>query len=203
MLDLATGAHPGEERREAVDSCNDLYLLFANLLEYPTPELKQQVDDCIGLLAEVNPQAGEVLAGFRVYVEQTSLKRLEEIYTNTFDLQGLCYPYVGHHLFGESYKRSWFMSQLNRSYREKGFQAKKELPDHVAVILRFLAQSENDEFNLVLLDEGLIPAVSKMDQVFGAKTDHPYKLVIHALSMLLEGSTSLHSKSLAESKEGG
>jgi nitrate reductase molybdenum cofactor assembly chaperone len=126
----------------ADDSTSHLYRLFADLLGYPTPALAGQAQEAAAGAGVA--QATALLHGFYSFVEQASPARLEELYTGTFDLQAVCYPYVGYHLFGDSYKRGMFMAQLNAGYLERGFSAGKELPDHVAVILRFLASVHAD-----------------------------------------------------------
>jgi nitrate reductase delta subunit len=166
-----------------------LYERLADLLDYPTAELPQQARACVGPAAEVNPEAARLLGHFCDWVEQAPLPRLEETYTSTFDLQAVCYPYVGYHLFGESYKRGIFMAQLNEGYRERGFSAGNELPDHVAVVLRFLASAADGDFSQALLREGLIPALDKMREAFGDPNGNPYAELIHALSLVLTGKT--------------
>jgi nitrate reductase delta subunit len=179
----------------ADDSNSHLYRLFADLLEYPSPALTSQAQAAAA--GAGMGQAAALLTEFYSFVEQASPARLEELYTGTFDLQAVCYPYVGYHLFGDNYKRGMFMAQLNAGYRERGFSAGKELPDHVAVILRFLAPvpeaersgasvSEN-EFSQGLLHEGLIPAVDTMVKAFGNQSDNPYAGVIRALLLVLRG----------------
>ena len=189
----------------AGDSTSRLYRLFADLVGYPTPALAgQALETAAGV--EV-AQAAALLHEFHSFVEQASPARLEELYTGTFDLQAVCYPYVGYHLFGESYKRGMFMAQLSAGYRERGFSAGKELPDHVAVILRFLATVHaaersgatvpaaersgasvpEDGFSQALLQEGLIPALDTMVKAFGGQSDNPYAGVIRALLLVLRG----------------
>lgn len=165
----------------------NVYERFADLLDYPTAGLFQQAKACAILTAEASPEATSLLRHFCDLVEQAPLPRLEEIYTSTFDLQVVCYPYVGYHLFGESYKRGMFMAQLNQGYRERGFSAGNELPDHVAVVLRFLASATDDDFSRALLCEGLIPAVDKMGGAFDDPSRNPYAGVIRALSLVLSG----------------
>jgi len=169
----------------ADDSNSHLYRLFADLLEYPSPALTSQVQ--AAAVGAGIAQAAALLTEFYSFVEQASPARLEELYTGTFDLQAVCYPYVGYHLFGDNYKRGMFMAQLNAGYRERGFSAGKELPDHAAVILRFLASASEDEFGQGLLHEGLIPAVDTMVKAFGDQSDNPYAGVIHALLLVLRG----------------
>ncbi|MCP4542954.1 MAG: nitrate reductase molybdenum cofactor assembly chaperone [Chloroflexi bacterium] len=163
-----------------------LYRLFADLLEYPThTDLAGQAKACTDLLPTVNPEAATLVDEFRAFVEQTPSDRLEELYTSTFDLQVVCYPYVGYQLFGESYKRGAFLARLNEGYRARDFTIENELPDHLPVILRFLALGGTGEFAQTLVGEGVIPAVDKMAQTFGENGDNPYSGVIQALLLVL------------------
>ncbi len=180
-----------------------LYLLYADLLEYPLPVLRWQVDRCTELLGEVNPIASERLVGFRSWFTQETLAHAEEIYTSTFDLQGICCPYVGHHLFGENYQRSWFMAKLNEAYHERGFSCGTELPDHISIVLRFLALGDEDEFSRVLLMEGLIPSLGKMIQSFSEDGNHPYAQVLRSLLVFFQNGDVNGSDELTASAAGG
>jgi nitrate reductase delta subunit len=162
-----------------------IFHLFADILEYPTPNLLSQVKECMDLLSSVNPQTVTNLDEFNRFVEQAKPGRLDEIYTGTFDLQVVCYPYAGYHLFGESYKRGAFMVKLKERYSANGFSAGSELPDHIAVILRFLALLQDEEERRVLVGECLIPALEKMVRAFGDKAN-PYGEVTHALLRFLQ-----------------
>jgi nitrate reductase delta subunit len=170
-----------------------MYRLFAHLLEYPTPALARQAQECIDLLqsvastaaSPVSSQAADSLERFRCFAEQAPATRIQELYTGTFDLQAVCYPYVGYHLFGESYKRGMFMARLNEGYQERGYSAVNELPDHVAVVLRFLASASAGDFSQALLRDGLIPTLDKMGQAFGNPGANPYAEVICALLLVL------------------
>jgi nitrate reductase delta subunit len=180
-----------------------LYLLFADLLEYPTSATKQRSNECFELISCIHPPAGEIFAVFHSWVVQTRFEQVEEIYTCTFDLQGICCPYVGHYLFGDNYRRSWFMAQLNAGYHAKGFSSSNELPDHIAVILRFLGQDDESEFCRVLLGEGLKPGVEKMIQAFGEDSHHPYGELLKSLGMLLIGGMATGEHMMSEAGMGG
>jgi len=170
------------------DPTGRLYALFADLLEYPTPALSRQARGCAGRLGGVHSEAAALLDGFLHSVKGLSLERMEELYTSTFDMQPVCYPYVGYHLFGESYKRGAFMARLNEGYRQYGYSAGSELPDHVAIALRFLALgvlARNADFGRALLCEGLVPTLGKMTKAFDDQTGNPYAAVISALLLVL------------------
>jgi nitrate reductase delta subunit len=103
-------------------------------------------------------------------------------------MQPVCYPYVGYHLFGESYKRGAFMAQLNETYHAFGYSAGKELPDHISTVLRFLGLdtvNRQGDFCRSLVDEGLVPALGKMLQTFGAQSENPYHALLSALQLIL------------------
>jgi nitrate reductase molybdenum cofactor assembly chaperone NarJ/NarW len=198
----------------AEGAASAIYQLFARMLEYPTPALPREARKCLELLASGcgtpasaggenwspsgRAEAAALVERFCGYVEGTPLAQVEELYTRTFDMQPVCYPYVGHQLFGESYKRSMFMAELNAGYRERGFSAGAELPDHIAVVLRFLASGVEGDFSQGLLNEGLIPALGKMEQAFGESSANPYADVIGALNHLLSAPAGSHEKGVGD-----
>lgn len=161
--------------------------LFARLLEYPMPGIENLVQQAILTVRLLHPDAMGMLADFLGFVEQESLSKLGEVYTSTFDLQGVCHPYVGHHLFRESYQRSWFMARLNREYRLWGYTPGRELPDHVSVVLGFLALGNQDEFSQTLLEEGLKPALQKMVEEIKSNANNPYCQLIQAINLVVGG----------------
>ena len=163
--------------------------LFAALLEYPTAALAGQTGACIDSVEPVQPEAGKLLAEFMQGLQGHPLARIEELYSSTFDLQPVCHPYVGYHLFGESYKRGEFMAKLVEVYRSHGFSSENELPDHAAVILRFLGlgrEVREGEFARVLLLEGLLPAAEKMAGALDGQAGNPYRALVSALRLFLE-----------------
>jgi nitrate reductase delta subunit len=181
----------------------EIYLLFARLLDYPTSSITEEACKCVEIFHAANLDAGEILVRCLEQIEQTPLEKLGEIYTYTFDLQGTCPPYVGHHLFGESNKRNWFMARLNEQYRKKNFNVEKELPDHIMVILRFLALHPTGEFSQVLNNEGLRPAVSKMLGTFTEGDGNPYWQILSVLSSIMEDSVLSELNTQVGSEIGG
>jgi nitrate reductase delta subunit len=170
------------------DSTAVLYDLFADLLEYPSLATPIRAGLCYQHLQGPHPEAGSLLEHFYDEIERRTLEQLEELYTITFDMQPVCYPYIGYQLFGENYKRGAFMAQLNKGYHTIGYSAGQELPDHLSIVLRFLGLDtahRQGEFCQALLNEGLKPALKKMLQVFGTRSENPYFSLLAALQLFL------------------
>jgi nitrate reductase assembly molybdenum cofactor insertion protein NarJ len=79
----------------AEENLMELYGLFALILEPPGPSLSDQVNECISILASSRREAAGLMNRFKAFVDQAPFSRIEEIYAETFGLQGVCYPYRG------------------------------------------------------------------------------------------------------------
>ena len=190
-----------------------LFQRFAELLEYPQPGLVEAARECEALISLVpsfhvsgerrDRGAAVLLREFRTFVEATPLGRVEEIYSGTFDLDVACHPYVGYHLFGESYKRSVFLLELKERYRAQGFNVpENELPDHLAVLMRFLAVTDDITLAGEIIHEAMLPALERMmgkaksagydegetpEPPHNRRQYHPYRGVLEAIELILQG----------------
>lgn len=135
---------------------------FADLLEYPRGSIAATAEECAALLAPDLPEAAAFMREFHDMAIRLPSGLLEEIYTGTFDLDPVCYPYIGYHVFGETYKRSVFLLMLKERYRAVRLEVEGELTDHIAVMLRYLAASEDQEDVDVILHEAMLPALQRM-----------------------------------------
>jgi nitrate reductase delta subunit len=173
-------------------------LLFADILDYPAPILVEKIEELLPLATAVHGETAQVLHQFRDFITNTPQERVEELYSGTFDLQPLCSPYIGYQIFGEEYRRGMFMAQLREYYRTSGFTAGDDLPDHLCVILRFLACRETGEVERELITDCLVPALEKM--VAGlTESTNPYRDALQALFMLLG---EYPGSKISESEEG-
>lgn len=140
-----------------------VFTLFGTILDYPTPDLKAHIAECEEVIGDRVPEAVADLEAFRKSIDEVSLGYLEEVHTAYFDLNPVCRPYVGYHLFGETYRRSIFMIRLKELYAERGFSlAGSELPDRLSIFLSFLGTNEDHVLGRELIDEALAPAIAKM-----------------------------------------
>jgi nitrate reductase molybdenum cofactor assembly chaperone len=191
--------------------------LLADILDYPQGHPDEKVEECASLVSVGTPEAAAHLRRFQSSVRGLPAGRLEEIYTVTFDLEASCHPYVGYHLFGESYQRSTFLVGLKERYRAWGFESPEtELPDRLSVMLRFLAVTGDEELKQEIMSQGLLPALGKMikvaedtdkdseeapgetpDEVPDEEPDvhaDAYRLVLRALRVVLEDVTPRESE---------
>lgn len=173
-----------------------VFHLFAELLDYPRTPLAGAAGECAVLVAASSPEAAADLREFESFAAATPLARLEEVYTGVFELDATCHPYIGYHLFGESYKRSVFLLALKEHYRFCGIECGVELPDHLAMVLRFLAASGNPAEAEEMVREALHPALRKMLKSEGEEPPDPdipklpargaeYRRVLQALRSVL------------------
>lgn len=170
------------------DPTGNLYTSFADLLSYPTASILAQAEACLATLQESHTEAVPAFESFLRGLGHCEMEKLKELYTTTFDMQPVCYPYIGYQLFGESYKRGALMAQLNEAYHAFGFSAGQELPDHLPVAMRFLgldSANRAGEFCQALLHSGLIPALEKMVQPFGSESENPYFWLLSSLKRFL------------------
>jgi nitrate reductase delta subunit len=165
---------------------SSIYQFFAALFTYPSAHLRTQMDEGYRQLSTDYPEAAAFVEPFQTFVASTSLARLEEIYTSTFDVNPVCYPYPGFHLFGENFNRADFLVKLKQKYQEHGFTApENELADHLSVMLQFLSTLEPDAvLARELIEDCLVPALEKMNE--GFKTDSPYATVVRSLLSFLQ-----------------
>jgi nitrate reductase delta subunit len=137
--------------------------LFADILDYPAPGLANKAAECAALIGAAQPEAAALLENFHGFAEETSLGKLQEVYSGFFDLNSICHPYVGYQLFGENYKRSSMLVGLKKAYRAEGFEADtSDIPDRLSIVLRFVAHSKGGEEIDELLNRGLLPALARM-----------------------------------------
>jgi nitrate reductase delta subunit len=115
------------------------------------------------------------------------------VFTATFDLQPVCHPYVGYQLCGESQQRGMFLIQLNQLYRQHGFVAGVELPDHLSTLLRFIGTRAPQECRRELIEDGLLPALAKILQGLDAG-DHPYADLLVSLQSFLAATVGIETE---------
>lgn len=155
------------------------------LLEYPGFDWDTRVAAARAALPGAGlEEARDHLDRFaRTMSERTPAAR-EELHAATFDLSRQCVPYVSIHLFGEeNFKRGAFMAALNARFVEIGFSAGGELPDHLAVLLRFLGEAADEGERHELVLHALFGPVEQM--MASLPPTNPYRNLISAIQATL------------------
>ncbi len=174
----------------------DICRQFAALLSYPAADLSRTTAACLERLQADHPQAAEQLQAFADFLATANRARIEEVFTATFDLQPLCHPYIGYQLCGESQQRTMFLLELKKLYREHGFTAGEDLPDHLPQVLGFFAVAEDEAARAELLNDGLRPALDKLLHGFD-DPQHPYRALLGALQAYLNETGTAGAKEVA------
>lgn len=169
---------------------------FATLFSYPDAAARQTADACAAQLRELDSAAAAPMARFADLLAAHYPDRLEELFTATFDLQPVCHPYVGYQLCGESQQRTFFLMHLQQLYRQHGFEADSELPDHLATLLRFVGSVADRDCGMEIVRDGLLPALARMAEGL-AGAQQPYGELIEAVQHFLSETVAAGNCSVA------
>lgn len=162
----------------------ELYARLSEMLEYPGPGLGERVAACIARLG-TGHRAAPGLREFARSVERARVGQLQESYAAAFDLDPSCSPHVGYRLLGPDPRRGMFLARLASRYRARGFSAGRELPDHLTVLLRFLAHAPDEPDRGELVGECLVPALASLAREL-RRREHPYAPLAETIQLVLE-----------------
>lgn len=159
----------------------------APLLEYPDKDYFNLVEELCAALKDYEPKILKRVLEFKKAISGYTVSDLEELYTKTFDVAPVCSPYVSVHIYGdENFDRGNLMATLSSKFQERGFNATKELPDHLAVLLRFsslLSEEEIGEMEEFCLRE---PVKHMSNSLKGTKVPNPFYYPVHSVLQILE-----------------
>jgi len=126
------------------------------ILSYPTKELQEAMPEIGGVLASdtrLTAAARRALRPIVAELGERDIYALEEEYVNLFDRSKSISLNLFEHVHGESRDRGGAMVSLVETYRDAGFDPiSSELPDHLPVLLEYLAMQPAHEAKEVLAD---------------------------------------------------
>ncbi|MFA7421596.1 MAG: hypothetical protein WCZ90_18075 [Melioribacteraceae bacterium] len=140
----------------------NLYDLFADLFNYPNKELLIRVNDTREFINTNYPDAVASMTEFAEFAKSSDIRKWEEIYTRTFDVQAITTLDVGYVLFGDDYKRGELLVHLSKEHKNAGNDCETELADHLPNILRLLGKLKDDDFKDDLIYFIVKPALKKI-----------------------------------------
>ncbi|NMM43093.1 nitrate reductase molybdenum cofactor assembly chaperone [Rhodospirillaceae bacterium KN72] len=155
------------------------------ILSYPTRDLQKAMPEISAVLAadsRLTAAARRALRPLMDELAQRDIYDLEESYVALFDRSRTLSLNLFEHVHGESRDRGGAMVSLVETYREAGFEpATTELPDHLPVLLEFLATRPFPEAQTVLADAAHI--VEALNARL-TRRESPYAAVFAALLQL-------------------
>ncbi len=143
------------------------YEQLARLFEYPGADYRAALREC------------KIATGFVRSIEGLSLEQLQEAFIQAFDLNPDAALDIGWHLYGENYQRGEFLVKMRGELRRFGVAESRELPDHLAHVLRVLARMDEGERG-AFVNSYLTPALSKMTAAL-EKVDSPFLNLLQAV----------------------
>ena len=155
------------------------------ILSYPTAELQSAMPEIGGVLAAESRLTAAARRDLRPLVEALvgrDLYDLQEDYVMLFDRSRTLSLNLFEHVHGESRDRGEAMVSLVETYRDGGFDPiSTDLPDHLPVLLEFLATRPAPEARETLADGAHIFAtLAKRLE----KRDSPYAAIFAALRQM-------------------
>ncbi len=172
------------------------FQLLAGIFHYPSECLGKEVEHAAEAFREFDSPVATRLKEFRARLSALSTGNLQELYTHTFDVNPVCTLDVGFHIFGESYQRGTFLTQLRETEFACGMPEEKELPDHLPILLRLIPRLTDEELRESLVGECLLPALKRMQEALG-ESRNLYLPAIQAAMLLLEHEREMMTPSTA------
>jgi nitrate reductase delta subunit len=157
---------------------------LAALLRYPDESYFRSAQICQGALRGVPSDILALLENFCRRISSLSTEELQELFTQTFDLNPVCSLEVGWHLFGEQYERGEFLVRMRQQMRRFGVAESTELPDHLTHVLSVLGRMEQEEAEK-FASACVYPALDKMRAGLAEK-DNLFEVVLELIARVME-----------------
>lgn len=184
-----------------------IYTMLAALINFPNADTLGAGARCVEALRarpEYPKEAADEVESFVKKGSEMSLDSLQGIYSYTFEISSGEYTLdMGYHLF-DGFKRANALIALKETYKRMNFDydaiAKGELPDHLPVMLKFLAFIDDEALASEMRQSFLIKSVESLNKNFEKKKDEIYAHVIRAIAMVVDVDVKLSG---AEKKPAG
>jgi nitrate reductase molybdenum cofactor assembly chaperone NarJ/NarW len=161
---------------------------LAKLLDYPQD--RDGLLESYGLLSSHLEASGlkTPAAPFAAFVQSSTLAELQEDYVANFDFNPAAAPYLGHHLYGDNQKKGTYMIRVKQEFGRHDFTPEGcELPDHLAVLLGFLAHLSGrgeDAFRRSFIEELVLPGLNKLVEGYARRASSPWLALVQAAELL-------------------
>lgn len=145
------------------------YEIFADVFAYPDETLRGKIKNVQKHLEKYYNEEANLFFDFSEFASSIELKKWEEIYTRTFDVQALTTLDLGYVLFGDDYKRGELLVNLSKEHKKVNNECSSELADHLPNVLRLLGKLNDNDLLEDIISLLLKPALSKIALEFDSK----------------------------------
>ncbi|QWV95091.1 nitrate reductase molybdenum cofactor assembly chaperone [Geomonas oryzisoli] len=169
-------------------SMQQSYHALSRLFEYPQQreELLTSYDALSSYLRRSGIDSRTHLFG--EMLSDSTLAELQEDYVARFDFNPAAAPYLGHHLYGDNQKKGGYMIQVKQEYGRHDFEAPvNELPDHLGVVLAFLAHLAGrgeDAVRREFIEKLVLPGINKLLGSSVERDTSPWLTLVEAAELL-------------------
>ena len=169
-------------------SMHQSYDGLARLLDYPQgkEELQKSYDSVATYLRQSGIESPAT--AFGDLVRSSTLAELQEDYVAHFDFNPAAAPYLGHHLYGDNQKKASYMIQVKQEFGRYDFHpSESELPDHLAVLLDFLAhlaRRGDDTPRRQFIERMVLPGLNKLLAASAPRDLSPWLTLVQAAELL-------------------
>ncbi len=133
-----------------------IYTILARLLDYPDPELMDNLPEIVDLLKtdpDINAQERDALMQLISWMQLHDLTGLQGQYVQTFDMTPEHDLHLTHHLFGDDNGRGPALIDLSEHYKSTGLEMEEgEIPDYLPLILEYVSTLDEMQAQVFLGD---------------------------------------------------
>jgi nitrate reductase molybdenum cofactor assembly chaperone NarJ/NarW len=127
--------------------------LQSTMLAYPDAGFAWHLELVSHFAPSLPSAVAQPLLQFAGHAGRTPLTELAADYVSTFDHRRRCCLYLTYYQHGDTRNRGIALLKLKHAYRRAGLNlSDEELPDHLGVVLEFIAHSEVENGRALLLE---------------------------------------------------
>ncbi len=165
---------------------DNIFKVISILLQFPDQNFGDSLEQLQDTIAKLSSAAARSACNdFSGYAKSTPLLRLQEIYTETFDLRAETCLNLTFHRCGNSQERGNALVKLNQLYLSGGLEMRNSyLPDFLPLMLEFVYQNP-----IVGKDQLLMPYSDEIELVATRleAEENPYACLVRLVSNLSRG----------------
>lgn len=162
------------------------YKVLANMFRYPDEHIAEYSSEFLMMILQELPDKAEEMQQLIDKHSQLPIRKQQEEYLKTFDVQAICYLDIGYVLFGEDYKRAQLLVNLQSEHEKAEVDCGSELGDHLPNVLTLLSKGTDPDFAEELGFIITAPAVRFMLTKFKNINYNYYKDLLEVLQEFLK-----------------